>query len=199
MSGVVEDCLFDNGERKGNVDLVLYTQSILPIIGFSDLGNIIYMVEVCNKIPVHQRAPYGGSLVVDACSGSHQEIAGTCSTRQDNRHKGSHACLTVGFQSMEGNSSSSISSLADALKGVGVNLDVQDYKDHAIGRDVKAASTYIECTAAGSYMKVWRVDIYEDVVQRSLIALLSAASNVSFHFHSFLLFALRPCPDIDGL
>jgi len=73
-----------------------------------------------------------------------------------------------------------ISSLANALRSVGVNLDVQDYKEHAIGkgRDVKAA-TYIECTAAGSNTKVWGVGIHEDVVQSSLIALLSAASNVS--------------------
>jgi 2-isopropylmalate synthase len=86
---------------------------------------------------------------------------------------------------LEGRGNGPISSLANALRGVGVNLDVQDYKEHAIGRgrDVKAA-TYIECTAAGSNMKVWGVGIHEDVVQSSLIALLSAASNVSFHsFH----------------
>jgi 2-isopropylmalate synthase len=62
-------------------------------------------------------------------------------------------------------------------------LDVADYKEHAIGggRDVKAA-TYIECTAASSHEKVWGVGIHEDVVQASLIALLSAASSVSGDF-----------------
>jgi 2-isopropylmalate synthase len=72
-----------------------------------------------------------------------------------------------------------ISSLANALKGLGIDLDVADYKEHAIGegRDVKAA-TYIECTAANSSQKVWGVGIHEDVVQASLIALLSAASSV---------------------
>jgi len=72
-----------------------------------------------------------------------------------------------------------ISSLANALKGLGIDLDVADYKEHAIGegRDVKAA-TYIECTAASSSQKVWGVGIHEDVVQASLIALLSAASSV---------------------
>lgn len=71
-----------------------------------------------------------------------------------------------------------ISSLANALSSVGIDLDVADYKEHAIGggRDVKAAS-YIECTAAGSNQKVWGVGVHEDVVQSSLIALLSAASN----------------------
>ncbi|KAA6412298.1 MAG: 2-isopropylmalate synthase [Lasallia pustulata] len=73
-----------------------------------------------------------------------------------------------------------ISSLANALRTLGVDLDVADYKEHAIGegRDVKAA-TYIECTAtmAGTKEKVWGVGIHEDVVQASLIALLSAASS----------------------
>jgi 2-isopropylmalate synthase len=74
----VEGCLFGNGERTGNVDLVtpalnLYTQGIHPNIDFSDLNRVIDTVEICNKIPVHPRAPYGGSLVVCAFSGSHQD------------------------------------------------------------------------------------------------------------------------------
>jgi hypothetical protein len=73
-----------------------------------------------------------------------------------------------------------ISSLANALHSLGIDLDVADYKEHAIGdgRDVKVAA-YIECTAASSHEKVWGVGIHEDVVQASLIALLSAASSVS--------------------
>ncbi|ORY13397.1 hypothetical protein BCR34DRAFT_599931 [Clohesyomyces aquaticus] len=71
-----------------------------------------------------------------------------------------------------------ISSLANALRTLGIDLDVADYKEHAVGggKDVKAA-TYIKCTAAGSQHKVWGVGIHEDVVQASLIALLSAASS----------------------
>lgn len=74
----VEGCLFGNGERTGNVDLVtlalnLYTQGIHPGIDFSDLNKVIDVVEVSNKIPVHPRAPYGGQLVVCAFSGSHQD------------------------------------------------------------------------------------------------------------------------------
>jgi 2-isopropylmalate synthase len=71
-----------------------------------------------------------------------------------------------------------ISSLANALHSLGIDLDVADYKEHAIGegREVKAA-TYIECTASSSNEKVWGVGIHEDVVQASLIALLSAASS----------------------
>ena len=73
-----------------------------------------------------------------------------------------------------------ISSLANALRSLGVDLDVADYKEHSIGegRDVRAA-TYIECTAVGSNQRVWGVGIHQDVVQASLIALLSAASSVS--------------------
>lgn len=74
----IEGCLFGNGERTGNVDLVtlalnLYTQGVNPNIDFSDLNSIVDVVEKCNKIPVHERAPYGGSLVVSAFSGSHQD------------------------------------------------------------------------------------------------------------------------------
>ena len=74
----VEGCLFGNGERTGNVDLVtlalnLYTQGVSPNLDFSDMSSVIEVVEKCNKIPVHARAPYGGQLVVCAFSGSHQD------------------------------------------------------------------------------------------------------------------------------
>lgn len=305
----VEGCLFGNGERTGNVDLVtlglnLYTQGIHPKIDFSDLESIIDTVEVCNKIPVHQRAPYGGSLVVCAFSGSHQDAIKKGFQVRENENKTDQdqwqipylpldpkdigrtyeAVIRVNSQSgkggaawiilrqlnldlprglqvvfsklvqkkadefgrellsneitdlfeqtyflksnprftivdysispdrskspappapgktqdtknlrrvfegvvavdgkefkLQGRGTGPISSLANALRSVGISLDVQDYKEHAIGRgrDVKAA-TYIECTAAGSQQKVWGVGIHEDVVQSSLIALLSAASN----------------------
>lgn len=79
---------------------------------------------------------------------------------------------------IEGTGNGSISSLADALKRLGIDLDVVTYNEHAIGthKNVKAA-TYIECTAAGSKERVWGVGIHHDVVQASLIALLSAASS----------------------
>ena len=74
----VEGCLFGNGERTGNVDLVtlglnLYTQGVSPNIDFSDLKSVIDLVEVSTKIQVNPRAPYGGQLVVCAFSGSHQD------------------------------------------------------------------------------------------------------------------------------
>ncbi len=74
----VEGCLFGNGERTGNVDLVtlalnLYTQGIDPRVDFSDLKAVRKTVEECTQIMVHTRAPYGGDLVFLAYSGSHQD------------------------------------------------------------------------------------------------------------------------------
>lgn len=306
----VEGCLFGNGERTGNVDLVtlalnLYTQGIHPKIDFSDLGRVIDVVEVSNKIPVHPRAPYGGQLVVCAFSGSHQDAIkkgfqvrkadgatdeniwqvpylpldpqdigrtyeaiirvnsqsgkggaswiilrnleldlprglqvafskivqnhtervgrellskeitdlfeetyffrenprfklvdysistdrsmspappapGKSQDTTNLKRRFEGVILVDGVEhTLKGMGNGPISSLANALGSLGVDLNVADYKEHAIGggADVKAAS-YIECTAAGSSAKVWGVGVHEDVVQSSLIALLSAASNV---------------------
>lgn len=74
----IEGCLFGNGERTGNVDLItlglnLFSQGIDPHIDFSDLDEIKRTVEYCNQLPVPERAPYGGDLVYTAFSGSHQD------------------------------------------------------------------------------------------------------------------------------
>lgn len=74
----IEGCLFGNGERTGNVDLVtlglnLFGQGIDPEIDFSNLDDIKRTVEYCNQLRVHERAPYGGDLVYTAFSGSHQD------------------------------------------------------------------------------------------------------------------------------
>lgn len=308
----VEGCLFGNGERTGNVDLVtlalnLYTQGIHPNVDFSDITNVIDIVEDCNKIPVHPRAPYGGQLVVCAFSGSHQDairkgfklreqarandddewqipylpldpadigrtyeavirvnsqsgkggvawviqraldldlprglqIAFSKIVQKETEDLGrelkpkeiqalfeteyhlksiprislidyeistdrsaspnpamgkqsANAKRTFhGIISMDGREhtirgvgNGPISSLADALRTVGVELDVLDYKEHAIGRGkgVKAA-TFIECDISGSdenrKQAVWGVGIHEDAAQASLIAMLGAASKVS--------------------
>ncbi|CAZ84575.1 unnamed protein product [Tuber melanosporum] len=306
----VEGCLFGNGERTGNVDLVtlalnLYTQGIHPNVDFSDITNIINVVEDCNKIPVHPRAPYGGQLVVCAFSGSHQdairkgfklrekahaadddewqipylpldpadigrtyeavirvnsqsgkggvawviqraldldlprglqivfskivqketedlgreleagEIQALFETeyhlksapritlidyefstdrstspnpvlgkQSANAKRTFHGIISVDGRerSIRGVGNGPISSLADALRTVGVELDVLDYKEHAIGRgkSVKAA-TFIECDISGSAEAekrvVWGVGIHEDTAQASLIAILGAASK----------------------
>ncbi|MCJ1475428.1 hypothetical protein MMC13_004090 [Lambiella insularis] len=305
----VEGTLFGNGERTGNVDLVtlalnLYTQGIHPKIDFSDIKSVIDIVEKSTKIPVHERAPYGGNLVVCAFSGSHQDAIKkgftarkqSGATNEDewempylpldpqdigrnyeaiirvNSQSGKGGVAWVILQSLDldlprglqiafskivqkeadklkrellpreiqllfenayhmksnprfilvdynittdrslspaptergrspntqnlkrkfdgviaidgvehsvrGVGNGALSSLANALHTIDIDIDVADYKEHSIGagRNVKAA-TYIECTAAGVREKVWGVGIHEDVVQASLIALLSAASS----------------------
>ncbi|WP_232085021.1 2-isopropylmalate synthase [Arthrobacter sp. SO5] len=74
----IEGCLFGNGERTGNVDLVtlglnMFVQGIDPMIDFSDINEIRRTVEYCNQLPVAERSPYGGDLVFTAFSGSHQD------------------------------------------------------------------------------------------------------------------------------
>jgi 2-isopropylmalate synthase len=74
----IEGCLFGNGERTGNVDLVtlalnLYTQGVSPELDFSNMREVVNTVVHCNNIPVHPRHPYAGELVFTAFSGSHQD------------------------------------------------------------------------------------------------------------------------------
>ncbi|WP_019143119.1 2-isopropylmalate synthase [Noviherbaspirillum massiliense] len=74
----VEGCLFGNGERSGNLDLVtvalnLYTQGVHPHLDFSDINGIARVAEECTGLPIHPRHPYVGDLVFTAFSGSHQD------------------------------------------------------------------------------------------------------------------------------
>lgn len=74
----IEGCLFGNGERTGNVDLItlgmnMFGQGVDPQIDFSDMDHIRRTVEYCNQLPVPERSPYGGDLVFTAFSGSHQD------------------------------------------------------------------------------------------------------------------------------
>ena len=85
----VEGCLFGNGERTGNVDIVtlalnMYSQGLHPGLNFSDIDAIRSTVEHCNQLPVHPRHPYGGELVYTSFSGSHQDaIRKAFAARQD--------------------------------------------------------------------------------------------------------------------
>ena len=74
----VEGCLFGNGERTGNVDLVtlalnLFSQGVDPELDISDIDALRRTAEYCNRLPVHERHPYAGDLVYTAFSGSHQD------------------------------------------------------------------------------------------------------------------------------
>ncbi len=84
----VEGCLFGNGERTGNVDLVtvalnMYTQGVDPQLDFSDIDAVRKVVEECNQLPVHPRHPYVGDLVHTAFSGSHQDAIRKGFSQQD--------------------------------------------------------------------------------------------------------------------
>jgi 2-isopropylmalate synthase len=88
----IEGCLFGNGERTGNVDLVtlamnLYSQGMHPGLDFSDIDEVRRVVELCNQLPVHPRHPYGGDLVYTAFSGSHQDAIkkGLAARKQDEK------------------------------------------------------------------------------------------------------------------
>lgn len=74
----IEGCLFGNGERTGNVDLValginMFTQGVDPQIDFSDIDRVKRTAEHCNQLPVPERSPWAGDLVFTAFSGSHQD------------------------------------------------------------------------------------------------------------------------------
>jgi len=74
----IEGCLFGNGERTGNVDLItlglnMFSQGVDPMINFGNIDEIKRTVEFCNQLPVPERSPYGGDLVYTAFSGSHQD------------------------------------------------------------------------------------------------------------------------------
>jgi 2-isopropylmalate synthase len=74
----VEGCLFGNGERTGNVDLItlamnLFSQGVDPKLDITDIDQLRRVAEYCNRLPVHPRHPYVGDLVYTAFSGSHQD------------------------------------------------------------------------------------------------------------------------------
>jgi 2-isopropylmalate synthase len=74
----IEGCLFGQGERTGNVDLVtlgmnLFSQGVDPQIDFSNIDEVRRTAEYCNQMEVHARHPYVGDLVYTSFSGSHQD------------------------------------------------------------------------------------------------------------------------------
>ncbi|GAA1702569.1 2-isopropylmalate synthase [Microcella alkalica] len=101
----IEGCLFGNGERTGNVDLValginLFTQGIDPQLDFSDLDEIKRTAEYCNQLKVHERSPWAGDLVYTAFSGSHQDA------------------IKKGFEAMDARAAASGVSVDDLIWGV---------------------------------------------------------------------------------
>jgi 2-isopropylmalate synthase len=88
----VEGCLFGNGERTGNVDLVtlalnLHSQGVDCVLDFSRLNEVASVVQRCTQLPIHPRHPYAGDLVFTAFSGSHQDAI---KKGMDARHTSEH-------------------------------------------------------------------------------------------------------------
>jgi 2-isopropylmalate synthase len=88
----VEGCLFGNGERTGNVDLItlalnMHTQGVDPELDLSDIDAIRETVEYCNQLKVGERQPYGGDLVFTSFSGSHQDAINKIFARREQTAK----------------------------------------------------------------------------------------------------------------
>jgi 2-isopropylmalate synthase len=96
----VEGTLLGNGERTGNMDLVtmamnLYSQGVDPKLDFSNLRELLTVVEECTEIPTHPRHPYVGELVFTAFSGSHQDAIRKCLARRKETDKWDVAYLPI--------------------------------------------------------------------------------------------------------
>ena len=74
----IEGTLFGNGERTGNMDVMvmamnLFSQGIDPELDFSNISEVVQVATECTNLPIHPRHPYVGELVFTAFSGSHQD------------------------------------------------------------------------------------------------------------------------------
>ena len=117
----IEGCLFGNGERTGNVDLVtlgmnLFSQGIDPQIDFSQMDEVRRAVEHCTQLPVHPRHPWGGDLVYTAFSGSHQDA------------------ISKGFQDMEARAKEA----GTDVNGIDWGVPYLPIDPHDIGRSYEA-------------------------------------------------------------
>lgn len=94
----VEGTLFGNGERTGNLDIVivalnLYTQGINPKLDFSNLDSLRDVYECTTGMTVPQRQPYSGELVFTAFSGSHQDAIRKGLHARDEKMKGEESVM----------------------------------------------------------------------------------------------------------
>lgn len=135
----VEGCLFGNGERTGNVDLVtlalnLYTQGISPELDFSGLRELVALVEECNGLPVHPRHPYAGELV----------FTDGLTLRVKINANGEQI-------SLQGHGNGLLSAMMDAINHhYGLSLDIVDYHEHTLGQASRSkAVAYLECRHGG--------------------------------------------------
>lgn len=145
----IEGCLFGNGERTGNVDLVtlgmnLFSQGVDPQIDFSDIDEIRRTVEYCNQLPVGERHPYGGDLVFTAFSGSHQDA------------------IKKGFEAMEVEAKDKGTSVDDLVWGVPY-LPVDP---HDLGRSYEAVVRVNSQSGKGGVSYIMKSEHQMDLPRR---------------------------------
>ncbi len=174
----LEGCLFGNGERTGNLDIVnvalnMYIQGINPGLDFSDIDGIRATVEYCNQLPVHPRHPYVGELVYTSFSGSHQDaIKKAFSARKENDiwdmpylpidpkdlGRSYEAVIRVNSQSGKGG----ISYLLEAEYGLQLPRRLQIEFSQIVQQEMDSLGT--EFTAADLW-KIFRKEFGMDVAQ----------------------------------
>lgn len=158
----IEGCLFGNGERTGNVDLVtlgmnLFSQGIDPQIDFSDIDGIRRTVEYCNQIPVHERHPYVGDLVFTAFSGSHQDA------------------IKKGFEFMEGQAAAAGVGVDDLVWGVPyLPIDPKD-----VGRSYEAVIRVNSQSGKGGVSYLLKAEHALDLPRRLQIEFSRAVQEVT--------------------
>ena len=145
----IEGCLFGNGERTGNVDLVtlgmnLFSQGVDPQIDFGDIDEIRRTVEYCNQLPVGERHPYGGDLVFTAFSGSHQDA------------------IKKGFEAMEVEAKEKGTSVDDLVWGVPY-LPVDP---HDLGRSYEAVVRVNSQSGKGGVSYIMKSEHQMDLPRR---------------------------------
>ena len=145
----IEGCLFGNGERTGNVDLVtlgmnLFSQGIDPEIDFSNIDEIRRTVEHCNQLPVGERHPWGGDLVFTAFSGSHQDA------------------IKKGFEDMERRAKKVGKGIDDLVWGV----PYLPIDPHDIGRSYEAVVRVNSQSGKGGVAYILRSEHHLDLPRR---------------------------------
>ncbi|MBG6083362.1 2-isopropylmalate synthase [Zhihengliuella flava] len=148
----IEGCLFGNGERTGNVDLVtlgmnLFTQGVDPEIDFSNMDEIRRTAEYCNQLNVPERSPWAGDLVFTAFSGSHQDA------------------IKKGFEDMERRAEEAGQSVDDLVWGVPyLPVDPRD-----IGRSYEAVIRVNSQSGKGGVAYLLKHDYSLDLPRRAQI------------------------------
>jgi 2-isopropylmalate synthase len=158
----IEGCLFGNGERTGNVDLVtlglnLFSQGVDPHIDFSNLDEIKRTVEYCNQLPVSERSPYGGDLVYTAFSGSHQDA------------------IKKGFEQMEAQASAEGKHIDELVWAVPyLPIDPKD-----VGRSYEAVIRVNSQSGKGGVAYLLKTDHHLDLPRKLQIEFSRVVQNVT--------------------